>query len=79
MALREKYENKANKFLKVIEINFTSFHLPTRLATCAMADANVTLRDGEHANSPLVGVFCGPRGSTMVSCLLFIFSYLNLN
>ncbi|KAM3716945.1 Cubilin [Dirofilaria immitis] len=51
---------------KVIEINFTSFHLPTRLATCATADANVTLRDGEYANSPLVGVFCGPRGSTMV-------------
>ncbi|VDO38210.1 unnamed protein product, partial [Onchocerca flexuosa] len=51
---------------KVIEINFTSFHLPTRLATCAMADANVTLRDGEHANSPLVGVFCGSRGSTTV-------------
>uniref|UniRef100_A0A158PT14 Cubilin n=1 Tax=Brugia timori TaxID=42155 RepID=A0A158PT14_9BILA len=50
----------------VIEINFTSFHLPTRSATCAMADANVTLRDGEHANSPLVGVFCGPRGSTTV-------------
>ncbi|VDM97121.1 unnamed protein product, partial [Onchocerca ochengi] len=37
---------------KVIEINFTSFHLPT----CATADANVTLRDGEHANSPLVPV-----------------------
>uniref|UniRef100_A0A8R1TMU9 CUB domain-containing protein n=1 Tax=Onchocerca volvulus TaxID=6282 RepID=A0A8R1TMU9_ONCVO len=37
---------------KVIEINFTSFHLPT----CATADANVTLRDGEHANSPLVDV-----------------------
>ncbi|VDN93661.1 unnamed protein product [Brugia pahangi] len=35
-------------------------------ATCATADANVTLRDGEHANSPLVGVFCGPRGSTTV-------------
>ncbi|VDK77902.1 unnamed protein product [Litomosoides sigmodontis] len=51
---------------KVIEVNFTSFHLPTRLATCAMADSNVTLRDGDHANSPLVGVFCGPRGSTMV-------------
>ncbi|EJW73636.1 hypothetical protein WUBG_15457, partial [Wuchereria bancrofti] len=50
----------------VIEINFTSFHLPTRPATCATADANVTLRDGEHANSPLVGVFCGPRGSTTV-------------
>ncbi|KAK6108635.1 CUB domain family protein [Brugia pahangi] len=55
-----------NELNKVIEINFTSFHLPTRSATCATADANVTLRDGEHANSPLVGVFCGPRGSTTV-------------
>ncbi|CAG9535646.1 unnamed protein product [Cercopithifilaria johnstoni] len=55
-----------NEPSKVIEINFTSFHLPTRPAICAMADASVTLRDGEHANSPLVGIFCGPRGSTMV-------------
>uniref|UniRef100_A0A1I8EZ18 Cubilin n=1 Tax=Wuchereria bancrofti TaxID=6293 RepID=A0A1I8EZ18_WUCBA len=61
-----KKEKKTRKCFKVIEINFTSFHLPTRPATCATADANVTLRDGEHANSPLVGVFCGPRGSTTV-------------
>ncbi|VDN30334.1 unnamed protein product [Gongylonema pulchrum] len=56
----------ANEPRKIIEMNFTSFHLPTRTATCASADANVTLRDGQYANSPLVGVFCGPRGSLTV-------------
>lgn len=56
--------------LQIIEITFTNFHLPSSgvdSVICSRADANVTLRDGDSSNSPLVGVYCGHRGSPSVS------------
>uniref|UniRef100_A0A0M3ING7 Cubilin n=1 Tax=Ascaris lumbricoides TaxID=6252 RepID=A0A0M3ING7_ASCLU len=47
---------------KIIEITFTNFHLPSSgvdSVICSRADANVTLRDGDSSNSPLVE--CGGR------------------
>uniref|UniRef100_A0A914ZMM1 Cubilin n=2 Tax=Parascaris univalens TaxID=6257 RepID=A0A914ZMM1_PARUN len=52
---------------KIIQITFTNFHLPSSgvdSVVCSRADANVTLRDGDSSNSPLVGVYCGHRGSS---------------